>query len=70
MILIILFFLNIITFKTKGLVQLPNGRVSKWPEANGAKAYLPYVITGTYSKKLIDNSKKNTYINYNLKTII
>lgn len=44
-------------------MQLPNGRVSKWPAANGAKAYLPYVISGEYSKKLMNNYIiKNNYL--------
>ena len=34
-------------------MQIPNGRVSRWPAGNGAKAYVPYVITGTYSKKFL-----------------
>lgn len=43
-----------IMFKAKGLGHIPDAYYTKWPAANGAKAYVPYVITpSVYCKDFI-----------------
>lgn len=44
-------------FKEKGLGNIPDLSYTKWSEGGGAKAYVPYIISGSYSNIWCLNSK-------------